>query len=195
MAHHLDRPHQGPQGQTQGLPNADLPSTPHIGAFLSDALDTYDALAWAWWLRRRGPNVPFPCDASGIPVPEWWTQAEATTGTPAGDAPFFTTSSGDIYTTSDARALGRSIAEHAGLPTADVGAKCFRVGGSTDARGRLGEAGKHLVKQRGRWSSDVAEIYQRPLLFDHLEASRMVGSTIANVDLEAVCEGWAHSPP
>ena len=162
----------------------------HDGPFGNDPLDTYDAIAQAHWSRRR-PGIPFPVDRSGTPLCEWWLQAEDSPGTPSADSPFFTAPSGEVYTTSDTRRLGRSIARHAGIPPENVGAKCFRVGGSTDARSRLGETGKSLIKQRGRWSSDVAEIYQRPLLHDHLEASAAVGQTTANIDLEAVCEGWA----
>ena len=162
----------------------------HTGAFGSDPLDTYDAAARAFW-QRRCRGRPFPLDAHGAPMNGWWLQAESSPGTPADSAPFFTAEGGEVYTTSDTRRLARRIAVLAGIPPEDVGAKAFRAGGSTDARGKLGETGKSLIKQRGRWASDVAEIYQRPLLHDHLEASAIIGDSTANVDLEAVCEGWA----
>jgi len=162
----------------------------HTGAFGSDALDPYDAIALALWKRRR-PGAPFPLDSHGAPVSGWWHMAAAAPGTPSGDDPFFTADSGEVYTTSDTRRLAKRIAVLAGIPATDVGAKAFRAGGSTDARGKLGETGKALIKQRGRWASDVAEIYQRPLLHDHLEASAIIGDSTPNIDLEAICEGWA----
>ena len=36
--------------------------------------------------------------------------------------------------------------------------------GATDLREVLGDASAALVKKRGRWASDVAEVYQRALL-------------------------------
>jgi hypothetical protein len=41
------------------------------------------------------------------------------------------------------------------------------MGGSTDCKELTGEAGKALIKRRGRWASDVAEIYQRELASSH----------------------------
>ena len=54
----------------------------------------------------------------------------------------------------------------------------------------FGDAAKSLIKQRGRWQSDIAEQYQRTLLTDHVNASTMIGGA-AGADLEAICEGWA----
>jgi len=46
------------------------------------------------------------------------------------------------------------------------------------------------VKQRGRWCSDVALVYQRPLLASHLAASMWVRPG-GSADLEAICAGFA----
>ena len=46
------------------------------------------------------------------------------------------------------------------------------------------------MKQRGRWDSDVANIYQRPLLADQLAASASVGG-VQGSDLEQICISFA----
>ena len=46
------------------------------------------------------------------------------------------------------------------------------------------------IQERGRWASDIWQIYQRSLLVDQLDASRVMGSA-AGVDMEAVCLGWS----
>ena len=53
----------------------------------------------------------------------------------------------------------------------------------------LGDASAHVVKQRGRWCSEVAQVYQRPLLTSHLAASMRVGPG-GSADLEALCAGF-----
>ena len=47
-----------------------------------------------------------------------------------------------------------------------------------------------LFEQRGRWWSDVAEIYQRPLLSSQLAASLWVRPG-GSADLESLCAGFA----
>ena len=71
-----------------------------------------------------------------------------------------------------------------------VGGKAVRIGGSTDAKESTGEAGKAIIKRRGRWASDVAEVYQRELLGVQLDLSASLGDAVGE-DLEALCEGWA----
>ena len=71
------------------------------------------------------------------------------------------------------------------------GGKSFRVGGATDLRAALGAAeGMAVIKQRGRWNSDVAEIYQRALLLDQLDGSAAMGGT-CGADLEGLLDGWS----
>ena len=70
-----------------------------------------------------------------------------------------------------------------------VGAKALRIGGATDCREYTGEAGKGLVKRRGRWASDVAEVYQRELVGTQLELSARMGSAF-DTSLEEVVPGW-----
>eukprot|EP00965_Chrysotila_dentata_P185730 6131724-Pleurochrysis_carterae.AAC.1 len=54
----------------------------------------------------------------------------------------------------------------------------------------LGDASRTTIKQRGRWASDVAEVYQRAPLDHQLDASAdMANATSA--DLEALVDGWS----
>eukprot|EP00965_Chrysotila_dentata_P058255 1931704-Pleurochrysis_carterae.AAC.1 len=63
------------------------------------------------------------------------------------------------------------MAAAAGEDPASFCGKCWRIGGATDLRDRLGDASKATIKQRGRWPSDVALVYQRALLDHQLDAS------------------------
>ena len=163
----------------------------HGGPFGADVLCTYDAIALAWWRRRHG-SAPFPLDEAGRPAADWWERAAVASGAPALEAPFFTTAVGLAISTTGVRALVRRLAVMAGLDPADFGAKSLRVGGATDWRDCLGDPSAHIVKQRGRWCSDVAHIYQRPLLSSHLAASMWVRPG-GSADLEALCGGFAQA--
>ena len=71
-----------------------------------------------------------------------------------------------------------------------VGAKAFRIGGATDWRLQAGESGAAITRQRGRWDSDVAEVYQRPLLGIQLATAAAVGGS-RGAGLEELCAGFA----
>ena len=140
---------------------------PELGA---DPLDTYDAVLLAW--RERAKEVsPHDYDT----------------------APFFTTAdNSSAWTTEDSKNLARSMGLRLGMEPRHLGGKSFRIGGATDMREALGEGSKETIKQRGRWATDVAEVYQRALIKSHLDASVAMGSAQASRDLEEFCNGsWA----
>ena len=85
--------------------------------------------------------------------------------------------------------MGKRMATAIGIPPASVGGKLFRIGGATDLRDRLGEASQRVIKERGRWGTDVAYVYQRALLRDQLDASGAMADADA-ADLEAAVAGW-----
>lgn len=90
------------------------------------------------------------------------------------------------------RGLARRYARLGGMPESDisaVGAKAFRIGGATDWRLEGGEAGAAVTRQRGRWASDVAEIYQRPLLGVQIRTAAAVGGA-RGAGLEELCAGF-----
>ena len=104
--------------------------------------------------------------------------------------PLFRTVAGSCYKTADVRALGKDMAEAAGISANAVGGKLWRIGGATDLRDVLGcEGGQCVIKERGRWGSDVAFVYQRALMRDALEASARIGDA-ARADMESMIAGW-----
>lgn len=138
----------------------------------SDPLDAYDAVRLAWLTRyaevpaHMRHEAPLFVSAVGGPMAAW--------------------------TTDDSRRLAREYGRMANIDSADIGGKAFRVGGATDMRDALGDASIHLIKQRGRWASDIAQVYQRALVRSHLEASVLMSSnSAASRDMEELVRGWA----
>eukprot|EP00965_Chrysotila_dentata_P146351 4832833-Pleurochrysis_carterae.AAC.1 len=82
------------------------------------------------------------------------------------------------------------MAAAAGLDPGDFGGKGWRIGGATDMRDILGAGGAAAVQQRGRWASDIAQIYQRAVVDSQLRSSADVADA-EGVDLEALCAGWS----
>ena len=161
----------------------------HDGPFGSDPMCPYDAAATAWWLRCAPASQPFPVDALGLPRLGW--EQLASPHRPS--TPFFTDSTGAVMDSSYVRALARRLARLGGMSdadVADVGGKAFRVGGATDWRLEGGDIGELVTKQRGRWDSDVAAIYQRPLLGPQLAVAAGVGG-VRGAGLEELCAGFA----
>ena len=162
------------------------------GAFGADHLCVYDAVAAAWW-SRRAPGTPFPVDTNGEPVEKWWLLEPAqrqTTGC-AEEDPFFTVG-GRVWRTSDTRRLGQRImAYDSSIPASEIHARCFRVGGATDLRARRGQGSEAAIQQRGRWKTDIGQIYARHIVAEQLRLSMDV-SLAGGTDLERLCEGmWA----
>ena len=106
---------------------------------------------------------------------------------------FFTHADGTPYSSRDMVRVGQQIARLAGWPAAEVatvGAKWARIGGASDYRDLLGEEGKAFLKRRGRWASDIADIYARTSLRELLTNSARVGD-VEGHDLERAFPGWA----
>ena len=136
----------------------------------SDPVDAYDWILHAW--RARSAMVPHASRASTL----FWCHAD---GTP--------------FCSADVASIGKRIAQLAGWPpeaVAQVGAKCFRIGGASDYRDHFGAVeGKELLKRRGRWASDIFHIYSRASLPEQLRASARVGDT-EGMDYERVFRGF-----
>eukprot|EP00965_Chrysotila_dentata_P021560 714150-Pleurochrysis_carterae.AAC.3 len=82
------------------------------------------------------------------------------------------------------------MAAACGMDLAEFGGKCWRIGGKTDLRDRLGEGGAALIKQRGHWQSDAAGVYQRAVADRQLDVSADLANA-TGVDMEALVDGWA----
>eukprot|EP00965_Chrysotila_dentata_P092618 3056240-Pleurochrysis_carterae.AAC.1 len=81
------------------------------------------------------------------------------------------------------------MAMKAGLDPDDFGGKGWRIGGATDLRDVLGDGGAAAIQQRGRWASDVAQIYQRAVVDGQLRTSAEMAES-RGMDMEALCAGW-----
>ena len=106
---------------------------------------------------------------------------------------FFTHADGRPYTSEDVAAIGKRIASLAGWPAEEValvGAKWARIGGATDFYDEFAEEGRAILKRRGRWASDLDQIYSRTSLTRQLEASQRVGDS-SGLDFERVFPGYA----
>ena len=85
---------------------------------------------------------------------------------------------------------GSGLAAAAGIPASKVGGKLWRIGGTTDLWEALGEErSKSHIKRRGRWKSDIWEVYQRVLLGEQLDAAAGMADA-HDEDMEAVLPGW-----
>lgn len=175
--------------------------------------------AWRPWLLAhvscikdqtgRGKPVPIPvscrCGAghSGLDstcayhaVLNFWRRRVAEVPpAEAGKRPLFAHEDGSAWCTADSAAAAKKIAELGGsgdngVDPGEVGAKSFRIGGATELRDRFGvEKSKALIKERGRWLTDIHEIYARTPVAEHLAASAALGEG-SGVEIEAVSRGW-----
>ena len=109
-------------------------------------------------------------------------------------APLFAFDDGTPFCSDDVASIGADIAAHAGwsaVEVADVGAKCFRIGGATDLRDWYGvERATELLKRRGRWNTDIAQLYARTTVAEMADVSRHIGSA-GHAEVERVRVGWA----
>jgi hypothetical protein len=168
-----------------------LPIRQRIAGGGDDPLCAYSAIMRVHNRRlAQLPQCTGPCE---------WCKRSGGTLKPAGNppaqcaranAPLFVRADGQAYTTKDVDALGSRMAAAAGIPPGVVGGKLWRIGGATDLWEVLGaERAKDHIKRRGRWKSDIWEVYQRTLLGAQLDAAAGM-ATARDEDIEAVCPGW-----
>ena len=137
------------------------------GAIGSDPRCSYDAI-YAHWQRR--------CRA--VARERWASE------------PLFVRRDGSHWTTEHVRGLARRWALVLGVPPADVGGKSFRIRGATDLQAQLGaENGARIVRERGRWFSDVSYIYSRASAKGQLDASAIMADASGG-SLEALVPSW-----
>ena len=98
--------------------------------------------------------------------------------------------------------LVRRDAGPAGLPPSEVFGNAYRIGGATDLRDAPSSAvsviagpvigmeqATRMIKQRGRWYSDIYEIYERVSMQEHALASAAI-TEAGGLDLEQILVGW-----
>lgn len=116
--------------------------------------------------------------------------SQRTYGQPS-TTPLFTDSDGMPWTSKTTSLLAVKMGAAIGIPSTQLGGKTFRIGGATEICACLGEeTGRCLLKKRGRWSSDIAFIYQRALLAPQLDASGHMGDEGGSKDMEESELGW-----
>ena len=147
----------------------------HKGPVGAEPLCVYDAIVQAWAAQTSTPP-PVTGRVRGALANKPFFIASWRAGSP-------------VWNTDDTRALATDIATTLQLDPREFGGKSFRIGGATDWRAKLGADSERLIKQRGRWKSDIALAYQRSLVEQHLQSSVDVGD-VSGADLEALCPGW-----
>ena len=155
-----------------------------------DPLCAYSAVMALHCVRcREVPACPGPCT---------WCHRQAGTRKPAGrppvgcaraNAPLFTGSDGKVLDTKAINGIAKRMASLAGIPAEAVSARLWRVGGATDLRATLGMAGADMIKERGRWGSDVAFIYARALASQQMDAAAGMAAATGR-EVEAMVPGW-----
>ena len=121
----------------------------------------------------------FALDAPHVACDRWAT------------TPLFSCSAaGTAVDTSTIREDARAIANAAGLDASEVGSTSFRIGGAEDHYDVLGPGSERIIRERGRWHTDIHEIYQRCSATAHLSISAALGDA-SGISLEALGDGWA----
>jgi hypothetical protein len=147
------------------------------GPLGADPMCTYDAILTAW-----------PILADTIPKNQWHTTLFFRTPRVSGDPP----SAWRSITANDVGTFVNQAAIAAGIDPAPLGIRSLRMGGATDLYDIHGAAGERYIRERGRWSSDIAQIYQRVSARLHGELSRTIGDS-TGVDLQSLLAGWSQA--
>ena len=138
----------------------------------------------AWWAMRT----------AGVPEASWDT------------LPLFiepgthpsSTDTAKVFKAAQLLPMVRRDAAVVGLPPDEVFGNAYRIGGATDLRDAPSSASgpsigmeqaTRLIKARGRWFSDIYEIYERGSLQEHALASAAI-TEAGGVDLEQILTGW-----
>ena len=71
---------------------------------------------------------------------------------------------------------------------AEAGASSGRSGGATDIKAQRGPGSEQLLRDRGRWATDIGGIYARDSLDAQIQVSLDI-SLAGGTDLESYCKG------
>ena len=153
------------------------------GGGVADPFCPYLAIL-AWWTLRTA------C----IPREHWdHVPLFVTPGRSPADA-----SPDAVFAAKDMLPIVRRDAAAAGVPIAEVFGNAYRIGGATDLRDAPSTPGgppigmeqaTRMIKKRGRWYTDIQDIYERMSLAEHALASAAI-TEAGGVDLEQVLRGW-----
>ena len=157
--------------------------------------DTYASLAPVPnWVRRRQPvSVPRGADplcAYDAFVAYWEACCAQVPREEWAATPLFTDELGQAVATKTMRLDCRASAMAAGLAPAEFGASSCRIGGAEDIYDLYEERADAVIRERGRWWTDIHIIYQRASASRHLRVSAAMAES-RGISLEAFAEGWA----
>ena len=139
----------------------------------SDPMCTFDALSAAW-------------EVLAAPVPrELWAQVMFFRVPDRHTAP----QHWRPLTERDVTAWVKQAAEAAGVSAANRASRALRMGGAADLYDLYGPAAERYIRERGRWASDVAQIYQCVSASVHGALSRTIGDSVGQ-DLQSMLAGW-----
>ena len=168
---------------------------PAIRFMLSPVKDTYAKLEPVPnWVRRRQPaDIPRGSDplCAYDAFLSYWEQECA--DVPRGEwatTPLFRDDLGEAVRSQVVRVDCRAAAVAAGFSPEEFGASSLRIGGAEDIYDRYGERADAVIRERGRWWTDIHTIYQRASLSRHLAVSAEMGES-CGLSLEAFADGWA----
>jgi hypothetical protein len=133
----------------------------------ADPLCAYDAFL-SYWEQ----------DCAQVPLSEW------------GVAPLFRDELGGAVQTKGIRLDCRAAAMAAGLSPDEFGASSLRIGGAEDIYDIYEDKADAVIRERGRWWTDIHLIYQRASASRHLRVSARMGES-QGISLEAFADGWA----
>ena len=144
--------------------------------------------------RRNGQDIALGADpvcAYDALLLLWQQDFSHLTQTELAKRPLFASDDDKAVTTSIMRKDALWIAGAADLPLTEVGSTSFRIGGAEDFYDEMGVEAEPAIKERGRWCSDIHQLYQRCTITRHLDGARRMGDS-AGISLEALGGGWAN---
>lgn len=154
--------------------------------------------------RRRVPCLIQRVDLRprSVPTPEgvkcpwealrrlWLARMQQVSAHAASVTPMFAKTDGAAVRTTDVLAYIRQAATALSLPAGDFDARALRIGGATDLLDMFGPAeAERFIKSRGRWATDIGNIYARPSVDTEMAASAAL-SRADGTDMEAFRNGY-----
>ena len=149
------------------------------GARGADPMCTFDALAAAW-------------EVLAVPVARrlWNTTLFFRVPPDGYDVDLADSADWPPLTSATLSEWVKEAAVAAGVSPDKRGTRALRIGGGTDLYDIYGPCAERYIRERGRWGSDVAQIYQRVSAAAHGEMSRSIGDS-TGADLQSLLRGWS----
>ena len=145
--------------------------------------------------RRGGPEVPFGADplcAYDAIRRLWLLDFQSLPAAELAERPFFVMDDGvTAVTTTVMRATFKQVALAADMAVGEVGASSGRIGSAEDLYDRYGADGEAIIRERGRWWSDIHEVYQRSSATRQMDAVAGAIDSVG-ISLEELGDGWAN---